>query len=359
LLYDGCQALGLAVATTRRNVRNCFKSGYCGMGCPVDAKQSMLVTYLPDAIAHGATVLSRCRVERLEVAGSSVARAQASVIGDDGYAATGATVTITAQRFVLAAGAIGTPAILLRSGLGDVGPVGKRTFLHSVVGVFGRWKQRIESFYGPPQSVASHALADRGDRMGFFMEVAPLHPGLAAIAQSGFGRELHERMAQLAHTTGHVALAIDGFHPDDSGGSVRLRPSGAPVLDYPLGPRHWEAMREALRTLARLDLAAGAERVETGHDPTVVVRSERDLARLDAAPMGIGRIGVFSAHVMGGAAMGEDPKTSVVRCEDLRHHVLDNLYVVDGSIFPTSLGVNPQESIYGLAHLMGERIANS
>jgi choline dehydrogenase-like flavoprotein len=357
LLYDGCKALGLEVAPTRRNVRNCFKSGYCGMGCPVDAKQSMLVTYLPDAIQHGATVLSSCRVDRLELTGAAVARAHASVL--DGYREAGARGTITAKRFVLAAGAIGTPAILLRSGLGEAGPVGKRTFLHPVVGVFARWKQRIEPFYGPPQSVASHALADRGERMGFFLEVAPLHPGLAAIGQSGFGRELEERMAQLPYYTGHVALAIDGFHPGEPGGTVRLHGSGAPVLDYPLAPRHWEAMREGLRTLARIDLAAGAERVETGHDPVIVIQSERDLARLDAAPMGIGRIGVFSAHVMGGAAMGPDPKTSVVRCEDLRHHTITNLYVVDGSVFPTSLGVNPQESIYGLAHLMGERIAKS
>ena len=57
--------------------------------------------------------------------------------------------------------------------------------------------------------------------------------------------------------------------------------------------------------------------------------------------------------------MGDDPARSVVRSSDLRHHTLANLHVVDGSVFPTSLGVNPQETIYGIAHLMGSRFAQS
>jgi choline dehydrogenase-like flavoprotein len=68
---------------------------------------------------------------------------------------------------------------------------------------------------------------------------------------------------------------------------------------------------------------------------------------------------VFTAHLMGGCRMGDDPKASVVRSADLRHHALQNLYVIDGSVFPTSLGVNPQESIYGLARLMATRLAGA
>jgi choline dehydrogenase-like flavoprotein len=353
-LYDGCKALGMEVKTTRRNVRNCFKSGYCGMGCPVDAKQSMLVTYLPDAVSKGATVVARCRVDKLRVEAGKVVAAECTAIGEDGYAATPRTLTVKANRFVLSAGAINSPGVLMRSGLGG-GMVGKRTFLHPVVGTSSQWKDPIEPFYGAPQSVASHALAHRGDDVGLFLEAAPLHPMLAAIATTGLGDAHFKLMQKLATASAHVALAIDGFHPSESGGTVELRLSGAPVLDYPLPQRIWEAFRVAFKTLAKIDLAAGALEVYTSHDPSIVIKSEKDIAQLDDAPMGPHRVAVFSAHVMGGCKMGDDAATSVVRSNDLRHHTVANLHVVDGSVFPTSLGVNPQETIYGLAHLMATR----
>ncbi len=357
-LYDGCKALGMQVDTTFRNTRGCFKSGYCGMGCPVDAKQSMLVTYLPDAVQKGATVLSRCRVDKLVVEAGRVVRAECTVLGSDGYKPTGAHLTIVAKRFIIAAGAINSPAILMRSGLGG-GMVGRRTFLHPVVGLAARHKDPIEPFYGAPQSVASHALADRGDKVGLFIEAAPMHPLLVALSSTGFGARHHEAVTQLPNLSAHICLAIDGFHPSEVGGTVELKPSGAPVVDYPIPPRIWEALREGLKTLARIDLAAGAEVMWSSHEPAVEIRSEKDIAKLDQAPFAPNRVLVFSAHVMGGCKVGDDPTNSVVRGGDLRHHQIQNLHVVDGSIFPTSLGVNPSETIYGIAHLVGERLAKA
>jgi choline dehydrogenase-like flavoprotein len=355
-LYDGCKKLGYAVETTHRNTKNCFKSGYCGMGCPVDAKQSMLVTYLPDAVAKGATVLSRCRVDKLVAEAGRITRAECSVL--DGYAATGKKLTVSAKYFILSGGAINSPALLMRSGLGG-GMVGKRTFLHPVAGTASRFKEPIEPFYGAPQSVASHHFAERGDKAGYFLEAAPLHPMMAALASTGFGPRHHQTVAGLANLAAYVALVIDGFHESETGGTVELRGSGAPMLDYVLPPRIWEGLREGVKTLARVALAAGAEAIWTSHDPSVEVRSEKDIAKIDQAPWEPNRLLVFSAHVMGGCKVGDDPQKSVVRGGDLRHHTLTNLHVVDGSIFPTSLGVNPQETIYGIAHLVGERLAKS
>jgi choline dehydrogenase-like flavoprotein len=353
-LYDGMKALGWEVSTTRRNTRQCMKSGYCGLGCPVDAKQSMLITYLPDAVAKGAVVVSRCRVDRLRLEAGKIAAAECSEIGPDGYNVTGRTLEVRARRFVVSAGAINSPAILIRSGLGG-GAVGRRTFLHPVVGTAAIFKDPIEPFYGAPQSVASHHFAHRGDDVGLFLEAAPLQPMMAAIAATGFGETHRKNIEQLARMSAHIALAIDGFHPSESGGTVEVRPSGAPILDYPIPPRIRAAHREALKILAKIDLAAGAQAVYTPHDPPIEIRSEKDIAQLDHAKMGLHEVNTFSAHVMGGCAMGDDPKTSVVRSSDLRHHTVENLHVVDGSVFPTSLGVNPQESIYGLARLMATR----
>jgi choline dehydrogenase-like flavoprotein len=357
-LYDGCKSLGWAVERTRRNVKGCMKSGYCGMGCPIDAKQSMLVTYLPDAVAKGATVLSRCRVDRLVTAASKIDRAECSVIGADGYAASGAKLTVRAKRFVVSCGAINSPALLIRSGLG-AGMVGRRTFLHPVVGTAAKFRETIEPFYGAPQSVASHQFADRGDEVGFFLEAAPIHPMLAALSVTGYGDAHRRAMADLPNLAAHVVLTIDGFHPSEQGGTIEVAKSGMPTIDYQLPPRVWSALREGLRALVRIDLAAGAQWIASGHDPAIVFSSERDLKRIDEAEFATGKIAVFSAHVMGGCKLGDDPAQSVVRSSDLRHHTVENLHVCDGSVFPTSLGVNPQETIYGISHLMGERWSQS
>jgi choline dehydrogenase-like flavoprotein len=217
----------------------------------------------------------------------------------------------------------------------------------------------VNPFWGAPQSVASRALADRGDKVGMFLEAAPLHPMLAALAMAGHGEDHHRAMRELPKLAAHVALMIDGFHPSETGGTVEVRPSGAPILDYPIPPRIWEGMREGLRQLIRIDLAAGAEWVATSHEPPLIFKTEADLKQLDSALMEPSRLALFSAHVMGGAMMGDDPTQSVVRSTDLRHHIIKNLHVIDGSIFPTSLGVNPQLTIYGIAHLIGTRLAEA
>ncbi len=359
LLYDGCEKLGIQVETTHRNTRNCIHSGYCGMGCPVDAKQSMLVSYLPDAVSAGATVISRCRVDRLRFHAGKAEAAECTLLDASGREPTGAGLTVRAKRFILAAGAIGTPAILLRSGAPDPNRrLGMRTFLHPVVTSMAEFPDAVNGWYGAPQSVASHHYYDRGGEVGYLLEAAPVHPGLAASALPGYGEQHRILMERLSHMAFHLALTGDGLHDDVPGGTVSLRDDGTPVVDYPVAERTWAALRHAQKVMARVQFAAGAKAVWTFHDPALRMTSEKDIDAIDALPFAAGKVAVFSAHVMGGAGMSDDPKLGVVRSEDLRHHEIENLHVLDGSVFPTGLGVNPQLSIYGLADLMSTRLAS-
>jgi choline dehydrogenase-like flavoprotein len=356
-LYDGCKKLGWSAEPLRRNVVSCIQTGQCGLGCPVNAKRSMLVTMIPDAVDAGARIVHRARVDRLETAGGEVKAAHATLLDHSTYAATGKHLTIRAKTFVLSGGAINSPAVLLRSAIDSAGKVGTRTFLHPVIISLARYKEAIDPYRGAPQSAASHHFAHRGDKVGLFFEAMPSYPALSSVVVQDFGKPHVEAMRGLGHTAIHIALAIDGFHPDTPGGTVTLRPSGAPLLDYPITPALWEAFRFGQRSLAELQLASGATWASTGHDPPFLVHGSEDLDTIDAQRWETGSIGVGTAHQMGGCAMGDDAARAVVRSVDLRHHVLKNLYVMDGSVFPTSLGVNPQESIYGLVSLMATRLA--
>jgi choline dehydrogenase-like flavoprotein len=363
-LWDGCTKLGFGVSTTQRNVLGCAQTGSCGHGCPIDAKQSALVTLLPDAMKAGATLVSRCKVERVVFDGARAVAVEAGFHDAFGLAPTGARLTVRPRAVVVAGGAINSPALLLRSGCpNENGRLGRRTFLHPVVGATGVHDARIEGWKGAPQSVASHHFAHRGDEVGFFLEVAPIHPLLAGTAVPGFGPAHHEVMAKLPHLSAPIALTIDGHHDDVEGGRLVLRPSGAPALEYPIVDRQWRAFREALKVMARVAFAAGAHTVLTGHEPALVLKSEGGLdaidRAIDAAPWRPGSVALFSAHQMGGCAMSDDRARGVVRSVDLRHHAVENLHVIDGSVFPTSLGVNPQVSIFALARLAASRMVDA
>ncbi len=359
-LYDGCKALGWEADTLRRNVYACMQTGMCHLGCPVNAKRSMLVTIIPDAIDRGARLVFRARADRLEVERGAVQRLRGTLLDAGGRAPTGRTLSVRARRFVVSGGALNSPALLLRSGLDSGGVVGTRTFVHPALGSLALYDRPILPFEGAPQSAASHHFAHRGDDVGFFMEAVPWYPGLGATAVPGYGAPHLALMREAPRSALHVALLIDGFHDDVPGGRVTLRPSGAPLLDYPIVPRLWSAFRFAQKRMAEMQLASGARRALSLHDRPAEVAGREDIdAAVDALRWEIGAVPVFTAHLMGGCRMGDDPASSVVRSADLRHHTVENLHVIDGSVFPTSLGVNPQESIYGLARLAATRIAGA
>jgi choline dehydrogenase-like flavoprotein len=357
VLWEGAGRLGWERARTRRNVQGCQNLGYCGMGCPIGARTSMDQTYVPDALARGARVYANARAVRVEYRERRAVAVHAEVLDERSERPTGRRIVVRPRAVVLAGGAINTPALLLRSRLDVSGRTGKRTFLHPVSGVFGLYRHRIEGWSGAPQSVASHQFADRGPgRVGFFLETVPVHPLFAGANLGGFGEVHQEIMARLAHASGLITLSIDGFLPEERGGEVSLRADGRVRLDYDVPPPVWEALREGCKALARIHLAAGAEAVYSLHDDPVEVRSEAEVRRLDDAPWQRLRVVVGTAHQMGGCAMGRDPERSVVDSR-LKMHGMDNIWVVDGSVFPTSLGVNPQLSILGLAHWAVEQIA--
>jgi choline dehydrogenase-like flavoprotein len=362
-LARGAAKLGISSGLIRRNVRGCWNLGYCGMGCPTNAKLSMLVTTIPGALEQGATLVTRARAQNFALEGDRVTRLDVVAMDAAGVHPTARRVTVRARAFVAAAGAIGTPALLLRSGAPDpYGVLGKRTFLHPVLVCAARMPERIDPYHGAPQTVYSDHFIDTlppEGPMGYKLEAPPVHPILGAITLPGYGAEHAAWMRDLPHMHVLLALTRDGFHPDSPGGSVGLRGDGTPVLDYPLNAYFFDAARRAFLTMAELQFAAGATRVMPVHgDGTAFsswAQARAGIAGFALAPL---VTPVVSAHVMGGAPLGPDPRHSVVDPTG-RHHQLANLHVLDGSLFPTSIGANPQLSIYALSARLADGIAAS
>jgi len=279
----------------------------------------------------------------------------------DGLETNGRRVTLRAKHFVLSGGAINTPALLLRSGAPDPhGLLGKRTFLHPTVVSAGLFEQRVDGYAGAPQSIYSdHFLQTQAidGAIGYKLEAPPLHPLLLATTMAGFGAQHAALMQQFPHIQALLALLRDGFHADAPGGSVSVNSAGAPVLDYPISPYLWDGVRRGLLSMAEIQFAAGAKSVMPVHEQAGVYTTWAAASQaINALPYKILATRIVSAHVMGGCGLSDDERLGVV-ASDGRYHGIANLSVHDGSLFPTSIGANPQLSIYGITARLASALA--
>ena len=353
-LQRGAEKLGWSFGVMNRNVTGCGNLGYCGMGCPIEAKQSMLVTTIAASLAGGARLLSRARAQKFEWKNGRITGLVCqSLDGEYGVKPTGKKVTIKAGQYVLSAGAIGSPALLMRSEAPDPNQlVGRRTFLHPVAVATGIMDEPVNGFFGAPQSIYTDQFMwwdGVTGKMGFKIEVPPLHPLLTSTVLGGHGSQHLGHMKQFANTQAMLCLGRDGFHEESRGGTVRLKGDGTPLLDYPLNGYIMEGLRKAYKDMIEVQFAAGVKEAMPMHRDVAQpykswAEAKSALDGLDMRPL---QAKIFSAHVMGGCPLGEDPENSVVSSTG-QHHQLENLTVLDGSVFPTSIGSNPQLSIYGM-----------
>jgi choline dehydrogenase-like flavoprotein len=362
VILDGARKLGWRATAAAINAKGCVRAGTCSLGCRYDAKQSALLTFLPRAFAAGARLFANARVERIEIAersvmgpGSAPRKLVRAAVSDPGTGAPTGSIVVEAPVVILAAGAVGTPVILERSGLGG-GGVGRYLRLHPTTAILGRYARDMYPLAGVPQSTMCDEFIRRDAHgYGFWIEIPAFTPGLAATALSGFGDAHRNDVRTLAQVCPLILLVRDGSD-DRSAGAVWVDRRGNTRIRYRLQRADRENLVAGIEASARLLLAAGAEEVVTLHTPPVRMRGERDLPLVRAARYGANRISLFSAHVNGTCRMGTRPDISGTTPDGERHGVR-GLYVCDGSLLPTSLGVNPQETIMALASVVAGRIS--
>ena len=361
-ILDGARALGWEQALTERNAGPCTACGSCGFGCRAGAKRSGLRAHLAAAHDAGARVLADASVRKVELTGGRA-------VGVAGWLSDGERpgrpFRVRADQVVVAAGALRTPLVLEASGL-DHPALGRHLHLHPAVIVAARMPEPVDAWLGPTQAARSLEFARGGaDHGGFFIETGPAHPGLAA---SAFPWEGGVRSRAFMRGISHV-VALGGALRDTSTGRVRWSRAGRPRIDYRLNKDDRLTASRALVELSRLGRAAGAAELIVAATPTDRVDLttadgaawEGFLHRRATADLGPNRTFVFSAHQMGTARAGADPRTSVCdphgRVRGSAGRPIPGLYVADGSLFPSAAGINPMFTIMTLAERTARVVA--
>jgi choline dehydrogenase-like flavoprotein len=352
-LQEGCVKLGWHVDAMPRGVRKCAQGkecGYCGLGCRVGAKQSVVKTWLSDAHSRGTRLIVRTKVERVMVEG-------AAARGVIGQTADGHRLTVNARAVIASCGAIHTPALLRRSGLRNEN-IGKHLKLHPAAAVFGVFDEVLKPWEGVMQALYSDQFRDLHDGYGLKFETAPQHPHLLVPFGPWRSAADHLRLVEAISNTTPIGVLLR----DRDGGEVRVGRDGEPVVRYKLSPFDAGHLRTGIDGAAQVLEAAGARRIFSSHSKWVSYEPGRSGSRAqfmsdaDAAGYGSGQCVLNSFHIMGSARMGGSSATSAcdptAQTWDVR-----NLYVLDGSSFPTASGVNPQISIQAIAHMSARGLA--
>lgn len=340
LIARGCDALGYAHHALARNAPGCDGQGLCCFGCPTEAKRSTNVSYVPAALDKGAQLLTGVKVEKVLVEGGRAVGVEAD--------ASGKRLQVRARAVVLACGALATPVLLQRQGLGGrSGQVGKNLSIHPAAAAIGVFEERVDGWNTVPQGYAIDEFKDEG--LYFEGASAPLE--LAALAHTGYGPSWVALMEEFPRS-----LMFGFMVKDTSRGTVRPRGADDALITYWLNRHDVEQVRRGLSILSRVYFAAGAREVHLPIPGSKPLRSVDEVARFERAPLAARQVDLTAYHPLGTCRMGVDPAHSVV---DRTHqvHEVPGLYLCDGSVMPSSLGVNPQLTIMAMALKAAEHIA--
>ena len=348
LLLEGAEALGVSHHPLARNAGRCVQCSSCPLGCRLDAKRAMHVSYLPRAVGAGARVragveVRSIRFENGRATGLDCVRGVA-----DPRRARPKPFTVRARRAViLAGGSFGTPELLLRSRVtSESGEIGRNLRIHPACWVGARFEEEVRGWDGVMQSYA----VDEWQHDGLLLEATFTPLAFGGHWMPGVGAEHQERLANYAN------VASTGVHlSDTSRGRVGLASDGSLRITYKLTREDATKLSFGVARAAELFYAAGAREVypQIGGIPTI---AENEIGLLDASPPPPRRMRLEAFHPLGTARMDADPSRGVAGA-DGQVHGYESLYIADGSLFPSSIGVNPMMTVIAIAARVARGVA--
>ena len=343
---DGARALGLAPEVVHANISAaCLGCGYCNMGCGFGAKHSTLDTVLPWA--------QRDFPGRLDV----LPELHADKIVHRGGRATGVEgewrgkrVTLHADEIVVSAGAVASSTLLQRSGLGG-DAAGAQLYFNINSPLTAELPRRIDAFAGLQMS---HAYVPGGDGTPpYVLETWFNPPGTQALTMPGWFDQHYANMRRYAYMACGGALV-----GTTSPARVSAGRKGTAAIDYTPSREDLGNVVKGLELMGRIFLAAGATRVMPATFAYHEFSSEGALGALGDYVRDNADLLLTSAHPQGGNPVGEPGQGGVVDA-DFRVHGTENVYVCDASVFPSSVTVNPQLTVMGIAQYAARRITGA
>jgi choline dehydrogenase-like flavoprotein len=338
----GCEALGWSHFPVRRNAPDCDGQGVCQWGCPTDAKRSMNVSYVPLALQRGAQLVTGLRVNEIIVESGRAVGVRGRAQPD------GRIVEVRARGVILACGAMLTPLMLLKNGIGNSSDqVGRNLSIHPATSVSAVFDHPVRGFEHVPQG---HGV-DQFHREGILMLGASAPLDMGATMFPFVGRRYIEIMEQYDRVASFGVMVEDGPN-----GRITLGPGKKALGLYTLGKHERRLLAKGCAAIARIFRAAGAKSIYTEVRGFDELGSLAEIERLENALPNAYDMTMVAFHPLGTCRMGVDPETSVVDTSYESHDV-PGLYIVDGSVVPTSIAVNPQLTIMALATRAGEVLA--
>ncbi len=352
LLEAGCQSLGWAGGGLRHNRTGCLGSGFCELGCHYDAKNNAAKVLIPRAVAAGAEVIARAQAVRLVHDGRRVTGVSAVALAPETHAPLGA-IDIEATEVCVSASATASPALLLRSRVPDPSEsCGKSLRIHPGVMAAGDFAEPVTAWIGIPQAYECTEYLDLDEPSGHRLWIIPAfaHPVGAASLLPGHGPEHRQVLERYAHMGAFSAM----LHDETRG---TIMPKGDLGLSIDYWPNAADRRELALGLWATVHLlfAAGAKRVFVPTSPLRIIERGQNYDDLKQLDITRGLVDITAVHPMGSLPMGDDPRAAALDSRGKHHHV-DGLWVADGSLFPTSIGVPPQLSIYSLGLHVGRQL---
>ncbi|KAI9138710.1 hypothetical protein BKA69DRAFT_1031238 [Paraphysoderma sedebokerense] len=360
MFMDGCKKLGMHIVDIPQNTRDeGHACGWCPWGCKQGRKQSSAQTFLVDADKHGAKFIQNCYIDKILISELFQKNTAVGVVGR----VNSTPIKINAKIVVSSAGALNTPALLLRSGLKNKN-IGKNLRLHPVGLAMGYFPdQEIKSWEGACMTtLKSRSTARCTPYYGSKLEVPSIHVAGYSVNlpwQSALNHKIE--MSRLPHLLPIISLSRDR----DSLASVEIDETGSPKVLFDISDYDKGSVLEGIVKGIEVLVALGAKEVKTSQStipwfkPTSTSLSDPNFVKYinHVKSVGVEPIytGLFSAHQMGTAKMGVNPKTSVIAPNGECWEV-SNLFVADASTFPTASGVNPMVTIYSICHSIGKFI---
>ncbi len=342
LAMEGAAALGASGGPISRNAGSCVQCSSCPFGCEIDAKRGMHVSYLPRAVAAGARLRSGVEARRILVEDGRAAGARCVTGGGDGrprpYEVRARHATI------VAGGALGTPELLLRSGLGGR-QAGRNLHIHPACWVGARYEEEVRGWDGVMQSY----YVDQWERQRILLEATFTPLAFGGGWLQGTGREHQRAMLDFGHV-GSIGVHLS----DESQGRVRLAGDGSLRTSYKLTPADADRLTYGIARAAEIHFAAGATEVYPNIARAGVLTPKR-LADFETTRFKPGELRLEAFHPMGTARIA--PDNEGVCAPNGSVHGLTDLYIADASLFPTSVGVNPMMTVIAFARQIAGEMA--